>query len=76
MDNTEADRRITQLETKIDNLPDLIITKLSETMDLKIKLAISELENRLHSKLTGLMITCIGELIGLILCYVLKIKGV
>lgn len=77
MNMDEAERRIsvieqrmTQIEMKLDSLPDVISAKLSETMELKIKNATQGLELRFFKWIVPLCIGTIGSLIGVIFSYV------
>ena len=76
MTNEMVEARITTMESSIneikDNLktlPDTIANKIDESVDMKIKLAISETEKKYQSKLIGLLIAIIGEGIGLLITF-------
>lgn len=68
MDNTDYEKKLEQFEKKLEALPDLITQKLSETMDLKIKVAISEAENKLFKWIIaegfGLLLTVCGFVVS------------
>lgn len=70
MEMTEAEKKIEAIEKKLDKLPDEIIEKISETMDLKIKLAKQELKNEflmwLVPIILGLLFSCVGTIFNLI----------
>ena len=77
MDMPEAERRLdaienrmTNFEQKLDKLPDIITTKLSETMDLKIVNAIQGVKIEFFKWIVPLCIGTIGALIGVIFQYV------
>lgn len=67
---TEAEKKIGAIEKKLDNLPDEIIKKINETMDLKIKLAKQELKNEFLAWLVpiilGLLFSFGGTIFNLI----------
>ena len=76
MTNEMVEARITTMESSIneikDNLktlPDTIANKIDESVDMKIKLAISETEKKYQSKLIGLLIAIIGEGVGLVISF-------
>lgn len=66
-----TEEKIDQFEKKLEALPDIITQKLSETMDLKIKVAISEAENRLFKWIIaegfGLLLTICGFVVSQIM---------
>lgn len=74
MDMPEAERRISAIETKLDNLPDIIANKISETMDLKIKVAVAQVENKFQGKINYMLFLCIGELVGLVVSFITGAK--
>ena len=76
MTNEMVEARITTMESSIneikDNLktlPDTIANKIDESVDMIIKLAISETEKKYQSKLIGLLIAIIGEGVGLVISF-------
>lgn len=54
------------------SMPDQVAEKLNETMDMKIKLAISEVEKKYMGKFILMMMGIIGEGIGLVLSFIFK----
>lgn len=62
----EVEQRIRDIEKRFDTLPDIIASKISETMELKIKTATQELELRFFKWIVPLCIGTIGSLIGLL----------
>lgn len=70
MEMTEAEKKIEAIEKKLDKLPDEIIEKINETMDLKIKLSKQELKNEFLAWLVpiilGLLFSCVGTIFNLI----------
>lgn len=59
------EKDISEIKQDLKNLPDQIVNKINENVDMKIKLAIAETEKKYQSKLIGLLIAIIGEAIGL-----------
>ena len=81
MTEEEQDARIKIMETDlkeiksdIKNMPDVIVQKVNESVDIKIKLAIAETEKKYMGKFIALLIAVIGEGIGLIISFI-KVGG-
>ena len=60
---------IKEIKSDVKNMPEQIATRLNETIDMKIKLAITETERKYQAKLIGLLLAIIGEGIGLIISF-------
>ena len=60
---------IKEIKTDVKSMPEQIATRLNETIDMKIKLAITETERKYQAKLIGLLLAIIGEGIGLIISF-------
>ena len=67
---------IKEIKTDVKNMPDVIATRVNESIDMKIKLAmsetdrkISEVEKKYQSKLIALLLGIIGEGIGLVISF-------
>lgn len=83
MDEKEIGAKVTAMETKVaamesdikeiksdvKNMPEQIASRLNETIDMKIKLAITETERKYQAKLIGLLLAIIGEGVGLIISF-------
>ena len=54
----------------IKEMPDLIVKKVNESVDMKIKLAIAETEKKYMGKFIALLIGLIGEAVGLIISFI------
>lgn len=65
---------IKEIKTDVKNMPDQIVNRLNESVDMKIKLAITETERKYQAKLIGLLLGMIAEGIGLIISFVMKLK--
>ena len=63
--NMEND--IKEIKQDVKNMPDEIANKVNESVDIKIKLAISETEKKYMGKFIALLIAVIGEAVGLII---------
>ena len=83
MDDKEIGAKVTAMETRVaamecdikeiksdvKNMPEQIASRLNETIDMKIKLAITETERKYQAKLIGLLLAIIGEGIGLVISF-------
>lgn len=83
MDDKEFGAKVTVMETRVaamecdikeiksdvKNMPEQIASRLNETIDMKIKLAITETERKYQAKLIGLLLAIIGEGIGLVISF-------
>ena len=65
----EAD--IKEIKDDIKEMPDKIVQKITETVDMKIKLAISETEKKYQAKLIGLLIAILGEGVALLIKFIM-----
>ena len=66
--NMEND--IKEIKQDVKNMPDEIANKVNESVDIKIKLAISETEKKYMGKFIALLIAVIGEAVGLIISFI------
>lgn len=60
---------IREIKTDVKNMPEEIAKKINESIDMKIKLAITETEKKYQAKLIGLLLAIIGEGIGLVISF-------
>ena len=67
---------IKEIKSDVKNMPDTIANKINESIDLKIKLAVSETERKIsdtekkyQAKLIGLLLAIIGEGVGLVISF-------
>ena len=65
----EAD--IKEIKDDIKEMPDKIVQKITETVDMKIKLAISETEKKYQAKLIGLLVAILGEGVALLIKFIM-----
>ena len=61
---------IKEIKQDIKEMPDLIVKKVNESVDMKIKLAIAETEKKYMGKFIALLIGLIGEAVGLIISFI------
>lgn len=73
---TAMESDIKEIKTDVKNMPDIIVTKVNESVDMKIQLAtkdmemkLSETEKKYQGKLIGLLIGILLEAIGLIISF-------
>ena len=60
---------IKEIKDDVKNMPEPIAHRINESIDMKIKLAISETEKKYQAKLIGLLLAIIGEGIGLVISF-------
>lgn len=65
----EAD--IKEIKDDIKTMPDKIAEKVNISVDMKIKLAISETEKKYQAKLIGLLIAILGEGVALLIKFIM-----
>ena len=65
----EAD--IKEIKDDLKTMPDKIAEKINDSVDIKIKLAISETEKKYQAKLIGLWIAILGEGVALLIKFIM-----
>ena len=60
---------IKEIKSDVKSMPDQIADRINESIDMKIKLAISETEKKYQAKLIGLLLAIIGEGVGLVMSF-------
>ena len=65
----EAD--IKEIKEDLKTMPDKIAEKVNESVDMKIKLAITETEKKYQAKLIGLLIAILGEGVALLIKFIM-----
>lgn len=65
----EAD--IKEIKDDLKTMPDKIVEKINDSVDMKIKLAISETEKKYQAKLIGLLIAILGEGVALLIKFIM-----
>ena len=66
---TAMESDIKEIKSDVKSMPEQIANRLNESIDMKIKLAITETERKYQAKLIGLLLAIIGEGIGLIISF-------
>ena len=61
---------IKEIKNDIKGMPEEIANKINTSVDMKIKLAISETEKKYMGKFIALLIGLIGEAVGLIISFI------
>lgn len=69
---TDIKKDISELKEEVRKLPAQITNSLSENIDLKIQLKIKEAETKYMGALITLGIGVLGELIGLVVSFIMK----
>lgn len=65
----EAD--IKEIKDDLKTMPDKIAEKVNTSVDMKIKLAISETEKKYQAKLIGLLVAILGEGVALLIKFIM-----
>ena len=60
---------IKEIKNDLKGLPEEIANKIDESVDMKIKLAISETEKKYMGKFIAMLIAIIGEGVGLVISF-------
>lgn len=66
---TAMESDIKEIKSDIKNMPDEIAKKMTESIDMKIKLAIGETERKYQAKLIGLLLGILAEGVGLVISF-------
>lgn len=61
---------IKEIKSDLKELPEVVAKKINESVDMKIRLAISETEKKYQLKFITLLLAIIGEGIGLVLSFI------
>ncbi len=67
---TTMENDIKEIKQDVKDMPQQIANKINESVDMKIKLAISETEKKYMGKFIALLIGLIGEGVGLIISFI------
>ena len=63
------EKDISEIKQDLKDLPEQIVKKINENVDMKIRLAISETEKKYQAKFIGMLLAIIGEAAGLIISF-------
>ena len=58
-----------EIKDDIKAMPEQIVAKINENVELKIKLALAEAEKKYQAKFIGMLLGIIGEAVGLIVSF-------
>lgn len=61
-----------EIKDDVKEMPDRIASKINESVDLKIKLALAETEKKYQAKFISMLLAIIAEGIGLIFSFLMK----
>lgn len=61
---------IKEIKQDLKSMPDTVVQKINDSVDLKIKLAITEAEKKYQAKFIAMLLAIIGEGIGLIITFI------
>ena len=67
----QLEQDIKEIKDDLKTMPDKIAEKVNESVDIKIKLAISETEKKYQAKLIGLLIAILGEGVALLIKFIM-----
>lgn len=60
---------IKEIKTDVKNMPEQIASRINESIDMKIKLAIAETEKKYQAKFISMLLAIIAEGVGLIISF-------
>ena len=73
---TAMESDIKEIKSDVKNMPEIIVNKVNESVDLKLQLAtkdmekqVSELEKKYQAKLIGILLSIIAEGVGLVIAF-------
>ncbi|MBR4633229.1 MAG: hypothetical protein IKO48_07945 [Elusimicrobia bacterium] len=67
----QVEAGIKEIKDDLKTMPDKIAEKINDSVDIKIKLAISETEKKYQAKLIGLLIAILGEGVALLIKFIM-----
>lgn len=67
---TAMEQDLKEIKDDLKAMPDQIAEKIDKSVDLKIKLAITETEKKYQGKFIALLLGIIGEAIGLAISFI------
>ena len=69
---TSMGQDLKEIKDDLKAMPEQIATKINESVDLKIKLALAETEKKYQAKFISMLLAIIAEGIGLIFSFFMK----
>lgn len=70
MDNTEIEKKFEIIDKKLEKLPETILDRFSETMNLKITNAIQNVKLDFYKWLVPIILGLLGTMAGVIFSYI------
>ena len=69
---TAMEQDLKEIKDDLKAMPEQIATKINESVDLKIKLALAETEKKYQAKFISMLLAIIAEGVGLIISFFMK----
>ena len=69
---TSMEQDLKEIKDDLKAMPEQIATKINESVDLKIKLALAETEKKYQAKFISMLLAIIAEGVGLIISFFMK----
>jgi regulator of replication initiation timing len=69
---TSMEQDLKEIKNELKAMPEEIATRINESVDLKIKLALAETEKKYQAKFISMLLAIMAEGIGLIISFFLK----
>ncbi len=69
---TAMEQDLKEIKDDLKAMPEQIASKINESVDLKIKLALAETEKKYQAKFISMLLAIIAEGIGLIFSFFMK----
>jgi hypothetical protein len=69
---TSMEQDLKEIKDDLKAMPEQIASKINESVDLKIKLALAETEKKYQAKFISMLLAIIAEGIGLIFSFFMK----
>ena len=69
---TSMEQDLKEIKDDLKAMPEQIASKINESVDLKIKLALAETEKKYQAKFISMLLAIMAEGIGLIISFFLK----
>ncbi len=69
---TAMEQDLKEIKDDLKAMPEQIASKINESVDLKIKLALAETEKKYQAKFISMLLAIIAEGVGLIISFFMK----
>lgn len=70
MDNADIEKKFEIIDKKIEKLPETILDRFTETMNLKITNAVQNVELKFYKWLVPIILGLLGTMAGVIFSYI------